>query len=130
MQRGTIVRESSKKDTEKKEMSSDWTLERTGEVYEKVAKSEVGTVRHCAGKFEEEYGLLAKSHRAGRWNGRCHLVENLPALQQLSLGGLHLLGVDGTRRQQKEAALQLVLCGVRRQVRMDSTQQNAGAARY
>ena len=70
------------------------------------------TLGQCARQFEEERGLRAEGHRAGR----CHLVVFfLPALQQFSFGGLHLVGIDGTRRQQqeKEEALQLVVCGVR-----------------
>ena len=53
-----------------------------------------------------------EGHRASRWTGRCHLVEYLPALQQSSFGELHLLGIDGTRRQHKEEVLQLVVCAV------------------
>ena len=65
-----------------------------------------------SGYSEEEHGLLAAGHSAGRLNGRSHFVECLPTLQQFSSGGLHLVGTDGTRRrqQQKEEALQLVVC--------------------
>ena len=98
------------------EESSEWTLERTREVHEKVAKDEIG--RNRAGNFEEEHGLREADHCAGRWNGRSHPVEHLPALQQFSSGGQHLVGIDRTRRQQQqeEEALQLVVRGVWRQI--------------
>ena len=79
---------------------------------------------------EEGHGLLAAGHCASRWNGRSRLVVCLPTLQQFSFGGPHLVGIDGTRRrqQQKEEALQLVVCGVWRPRRRESAQQNTGGA--
>ena len=43
---------------------------------------------------------------------------------------MRILGIDGTRRRQhqKEEALQLVVCCVWRQVRMESAQQDTGGA--
>ena len=53
---------------------------------------------------------------------------SLPALQQFPFGGRHLVGIDGTRtrQEQEEEALQLVVCGMWRQVRMESAQQDTG----
>ena len=62
--------------------------------------------------------------------GGDHFVVRLPTLQQFSIGGLLLVGVDRTRRlqQQKEEALQLVVCGWLRPLRMESAKQNTGGA--
>ena len=80
--------------------------------------------------WEEGHGLLAAGHCASRWNGRSRLVVCLPTLQQFFFGGPHLVGIDGTRRrqQQKEEALQLVVCGVWRPIRRESAQHNTGGA--
>ena len=80
----------------KEEKSSEWTLERTREVHEKVAKDTV------AGHSEEEHGLLAAGRCGSRWNGRSHFFVRLSALQQFSFGRLHLVGIDGTRRRQQQ----------------------------
>ena len=48
-------------------------------------------------------------------------LEDIGRLSNLL--ALHMVGIDGTRRrqQQKEEALQLVVCSMRRPIRMDST---------
>ena len=58
------------------------------------------TSGHCAGNSEKEHGLLAASHCASRWGGVT--LSCLPTLQQFSLGGLHLVGIDGTRRREQQ----------------------------
>ena len=110
------------------EKSSEWTLRRWQRM-----KLDVWTFGHCTGNSEEEHGLLAAGHCACRRNGRRNIVVCLPALQQFSFGTLHLVGISGTwrRQQQKEEALQLVVCGVWGQQRMESAEQDTScAARY
>ena len=88
------------------EKSPDWTLERIREAYEQVAKD---------GRLGNVHDSLRKSAAFVRRviaPVGVTLSFFLPALQQFSFGGLHLVGIDGTRRQQQEA-LQLVVCGVR-----------------
>ena len=64
-------------------------------------------------KSTDKHGLLEEDHRTSPRNGRSHFVVRLPALQLFPFGLLHLVGIDGTRRQQpqKEETLQQV--GVR-----------------
>ena len=57
-----------------------------------------------------QYGLPEEDHCASRWKEGSHLVR------------LHVVGFERTRRQQQEEALQLVVRGVWRQIRMESTQ--------
>ena len=92
-----------------KEQSPEWTLEKIREACEKVAKGRNWTLGHCAGIFEERYGLLEEDHCASRWKGRSHFVVYLPA----SLGGPHLVCVDRTRRlqQEEEALWWCAVCG-------------------
>ena len=68
-----------------------------------------------------EHGLR-EADRTSRRNGRSHFLARLPALQLFPFGWKHVVGVDGTRRrqQQKEEALQLVVCSMWRQIRMES----------
>ena len=116
-----------------KEESSEWTLERIREAHEKSSKRWNWTLGNRPWNFEEEHRLREADHCAGPWNGRSHPVVYLPAWQQFSSGGLHLVGIDRTRRQQQqeEEALQLVVRGVWRQIWMESTQQDSGdAARH
>ena len=105
--------EESKEGCKEKEKSSEWTLSKVREVYEKVARDEVGRLGIVQEIFEKMYGLLEADHGASRWTGRSYPVVHLPppALQQFPCGGLHLVGIDGTRRQQQQAeeALQLVV---------------------
>ena len=100
------------------------------EVYEKVAMVDMGSLEYCAGNSKKKHGLLETDHRTSRVNGRILLVVRLPALQMLPFGYLHLVGIDGTRRQQqqKEEALQLVMCSLCRPIRMESAQQDTGGA--
>ena len=82
------------------EKSSEWTLERKREAHGKVARDEIGRLGKVQDIFAEKktkHGLFAADHRASRWNGRSHLVVYLPALQEFSFGGPHLVGIDGTR---------------------------------
>ena len=79
------------------EKSSEWTLEKIHEAYEKLAKEEIGRLGFCAGNLEEKYGLFEEDHCASRWKERSHFAVNLPALQQFRLGGLHLVGFDPTQ---------------------------------
>ena len=74
----------------KEEKSSEWTLERRSEAYEKVRKDEVGRLGTVQENTEELHGLLKADHRASRWNGRSHFVVCLPALQQFPFGGLFM----------------------------------------
>ena len=88
-------------------------------------------LEYCAGNFfKKEHRLLEKDHSASVWYGRRDLVLRLPALQLLPFGLLHVVGIDGTRRQQQwtEEALQLVVCGLWRPMRMESAQQDTGGA--
>ena len=79
-------------------------------------------------KSWEKHWLLAAHHRASRRNGRSHFVVRLPALKLFPVGRLNLVGIDGTQRrqQEKEEALQLVVRGLWRPIRMESAKQDAG----
>ena len=81
-----------------KKKSSEWTLEKTREACEKVAKEENWTFGHCAGNSEDKYGLLEKDYCASRWKGRSHFVVFCPYWNSFPLGGPHLVGLDRTRR--------------------------------
>ena len=67
-----------------------------------------------AQEIVKKHCLLAAEHRASRRNWRSHFVVCLPAFQLFPAGGLHMVGIDRTRRrqQQKEEALQLAVCGL------------------
>ena len=103
---GRTVRKSSKKVTEK-DKSHQNGLERMCEAYEKMSRDDIGRL-----------GIVHEFLRKNTDFPRrvivpvSHLVLYLPALQHFPLGGLHLVGIDG------EEAMQLVACGVRRQIRM------------
>ena len=81
-----------------KEKSSGWTLEKIREAYEKVAREEIGRL----GIVRE---ILRKS---------TDFLRRI-ILQQFSFGGLHLVGIGGTQRQE-EGELQLVVRGLWRQI--------------
>ena len=80
------------------------------------------------GILRNKYSFL-EAHCGSRWKERGNPVKNLPALLQFPSGGLHLVGIGRTRRQQPhdDEALQLVVRGVWRQI-MESTQQDSGGA--
>ena len=116
----------------KKKKSSEWTLERMREAYEKVTNDEIGRLGIVQEILRKSTAFLRRVI-APVGGMESHFVVCRPALQQFSFGGLLLVGIDGTRRrqQQKEDALQLVVCGMWRQIRMESAQQDTGcAARY
>ena len=86
----------------------------------KVAREEVGRLGVVQEILIKKYGQSGADHCASRWKETSHLVVCLTALQQFPLGGLHLVGIDRTRRQQQqeEEAPQLV----------ESTHQDSGGA--
>ena len=77
-----------RKGCREKEKSPEWTLEKLREACEKVSQEEIGRL----GIVQE---ILRKSTDFLR---RISAPENLPALQQFPLGGLHLVGFDRTLR--------------------------------
>ena len=56
------------------------------------------------------------------------LVQCLTALQLLPHVCPHLVGIKRRRQQQKEEALKLVVCSMRRPIRLESAQQGVGGA--
>ena len=76
----------------KREKSSEWTLEKTREAYEKVAREDIGRLGTRKGT-----DFLRRIIAPVDGMGGVTLSYNLPALQQFLLGGPHLVGVDRTR---------------------------------
>ena len=103
----------------KEVQSSERTLERMREAYEKVAKDEIGRVPEILRKSTD---FLRRVIAPVDGMGGVTLSCVCPHCNSFSFGGLHLVGMDGTRkRQQKEEkALQLVVRGLWRPIRMDS----------
>ena len=59
------------------------------------------------------------------------LCRSFAHIATVPLGGLHVVGVDGARRrQQQKEALQLVVRGLWRPMRMANAQQDTGGAAW
>ena len=95
------------------------------EAYEKVARDEIGRLGI---EEKQEHGLLAAGHCASRWNGRCHFVVCLPALQQFSFGTTCCWYRRDTEAATTERRSIAVGGGMWRQIRMESAQQDTGCA--
>ena len=86
---------------------------------------------HRAECVAQERGLPEADQRASRTAGRSDTVVRVPSLAS-SPAGRHLVGFDGARRQWQEEegkAVQLVVRGVRRPVRLEEIEQSAGLYR-
>ena len=119
-----------RKGCREKEKSSAWTVKKIREAFEKVAKEEIGRFDNVQENLRKSKDFLWRTTAPVGGKGRSHLVVYLPARQQVHLGGLYLVGFGRTRRQEQEEeeALQLVVRGLWRQIRMDSTQLDSGGA--
>ena len=80
--------------------SSERTLQKIREAHEKVARDEIGRLGIVQENTRKSTDFLRRVIAPVAGKGGV-IVENLHALQEFSFGRLHLVGMDGPRRQQK-----------------------------
>ena len=122
-----VVGRTSKKDTGRKEgKSSVWAFEGIREACEKVAKDEIGrlgTVQEILGKSTD---FLRRIIAAVDGMAGVTLSYVCPHCNSFRLDDYIRWVSSGETTERK--ALQLVLCGLWRPLRMESAQQNTGGA--
>ena len=104
-------------------------LEKRREAYQKLAKEEIGLLGIVQENLRKSTDFLRRIIAPVGGREGVTLSYICPHSNILPLED-YLAGIDWTRRQQQqeEEALQLVVCGVLRQMRIESTHWDSGGA--